>query len=273
MRAVKRGREENLPYSLSRWTDLPASKWEWFRAQLAAGAMVALDPLTGMPHRWSLLPGDTLGLIFWTRNGANLVRDERLLRPYRKVIHFTLTGWQEAELRAPDLSLGVQLLRGAVETFGASSVEWRFSPVPLLPDVLDRFAVIAAEAEKMLLQRVYVSFLQTNDWVLESRSRDQRLELLRKMAEITNLEILLCNDDRDTMTAPEPRVKTGICEDGARLGLGIRTDGCGCVLAVDPFTQNESCRYGCRFCYAGNRSTAPRKRNTTRGLPVIKGEP
>lgn len=268
---MRRGSDENLPYSLSRWTDLPASKWEWFREQLSAGSMVALDPRTGLPDRWSLAPAETLGLIFWTRNSAALVRDEQLLRPYRKVIHFTLTGWSEVELRAPDLSLGLELLRATVETFGASAVCWRFSPIPLLPDAVERFASIATEAEKLRLQRVYVSFLQSNDWQLESRTSVERLELLRKMAEITNLEILLCNDDRETLMVPDRRVKTGVCEDGSQLGVGIRTDACGCVLAVDPFTQNESCRYGCRFCYAGNRSTSPKKRNTTR-LPVIRGK-
>jgi Domain of unknown function (DUF1848) len=270
MSTVRSGREEKLPYSLSRWTDLPASKWEWLREQMRAGSMVALDPKTGLPSRWSLDPVDTLGLIFWTRNCANLVRDEQLLRPYRKVIHFTLTGWHEVELRAPGLSLGVDLLRSAVETFGVESVTWRFSPVPLVPDVLQRFSTLAFEASSLGLQRVYVSFLQGNDWQPESRSKNERLELLRKMAEITNLEIVLCNDDRETMTTePQGQLSTGICEDGVRFGTGIRTEGCGCALAVDPFTQNESCRYGCKFCYAGNRSTSPKKRNTTR-LPMIK---
>jgi len=194
-----------------------------------------------------------------------------LLRPYKKAIHFTLTGWHEVELRAPGLSLGLDLLRSAVDTFGVESVTWRFSPVPLVPDVLQRFAAIASEVSSLGLRRAYVSFLQGNDWQQESRSRDERLELLRKMAEITNFEIVLCRDDRDTMTAPESqKLSTGVCEDGGRFGAGIPTEGCGCALAVDPFTQNESCRYGCKFCYAGNRSTSPKKRNTTR-LPVIKG--
>lgn len=267
---MRSGWKERLPYSLSRWTDLPSSKWDWFKVQLRARSMIALDPKTGLPSRWSLDPVDTLGLVFWTRNCANLVRDERLLRPYRKVIHFTLTGWHEVELRAPGISLGVGLLRSAVETFGVENVIWRFSPVPLVPDVLQRFGAIASEASSLGLRRVYTSFLQGNDWQSESRSKNERLELLRKMAEITNLEIVLCREDRETMPEPEGQLSTGVCEDGGRFGSSIQTEGCGCALAVDPFTQNESCRYGCKFCYAGNRSTSPRKRNTTR-LPVIKG--
>ena len=268
--AVRSGQDERLPYSLSRWTDLPASKWAWFVEQTRLGAMVAFDPLTGFPCRWSLIPEHTFGLIFWTRNPESLVRDERLLRPYPKHIHFTLTGWQEVESRAPGIALGIDLLKAAVGTFGPDGVTWRFSPVPAVPDVVQRFETIATEAARVGLRRVYVSFLQSNDWQLESRSVDERRAVLAKMAEATSLDVLLCNEDRETLAESSGHVRSGVCEDGARWGSGVRTEGCGCALAVDPFTQNESCRYGCRYCYAGNRATAPRKRNTTR-LPVIRG--
>lgn len=270
MSAPRRGLEENLPYSLSRWTDLPASKWEWFRAQLDARSMVALDPKTGFPDRWSLEPADTLGLVFWTRNAENLVRDEQLLRPYRKVVHFTLTGWREVERGAPGVEAGADMLARSVETFGVENVTWRFSPVPLRRDVPALFGDIAARVSRSGLRRVYVGFLQQNDWLTEPRSEGERLTILREMAALTDLEVVLCREDRETLRSPEGRLTAGVCEDGTRFGPGIRVEGCGCALAVDPFTQNESCRYGCRYCYAGNLSSAPRKRNTTR-LPIAGG--
>src|SRR4051812_35454062 len=115
---LRRGSVEGFPYSLSRWTDLPAAKWAWFREQLDAGSMVAMDPRTGLPDRWSLHPVDTLGLVFWTRNPRNLVRDADALSGHRKVVHFTLTGWHEVEPRAPGIEEGLDLLASAVETFG-----------------------------------------------------------------------------------------------------------------------------------------------------------
>ena len=48
------------------------------------------------------------------------------------------------------------------------------------------------------------------------------------------------------------------------------SEGCGCVLMADPFTINESCTFGCQYCYAADKSLAPKKRNTTKGhLPVV----
>lgn len=269
MSTLRRGLAEGLPYSLSRWTDLPASKWPWFKAQLAGGSMVAMDPKTGFPDRWSLDPTETLGLVFWTRNSRNLVNDAALLARYRKVIHFTLTGWHEVELRAPGIEEGLEILGGAVETFGAHNVTWRFSPVPLVEDVIERFSRIAAQAFKLGLRRVYLSFLQANDWGLETRGPDQRRELLSRLSASTDLELILCNEDQ-TLPLEGTGVCSGICEDGTRFAPSVRKEGCGCALAVDPFSQNEACRYGCRFCYSANRATAPKKRNTTR-LTVLQG--
>lgn len=262
----RRGLAEGFPYSLSRWTDLPAAKWEWFRAQLAGGSMVAMDPRTGLPDRWSLAPADTLGLVFWTRNSANLVRDADLLGAYRKVVHFTLTGWHEVEPRAPGIEEGLELLAHAVDTFGVDNVSWRFSPVPVVDDVVDRFARLAARAGALGLKEVYISFLQPNDWTPELRTPQNRGTLLRGLAEVTPLELVLCNEDLSTPVGA--RVRRGVCEDAGRFIDGAKAENCGCALAVDPFSQNEACVYGCRYCYSGNRATAPRKRNTTR-LPLL----
>lgn len=266
MAKVRRGSSEGFLYSLSRWTDVPAAKWAWFRAQLAAGAMVALDPTTGLPDRWSLAPDDTLGLVFWTRNGRNLVEDARRLQPYRKTVHFTLTGWHEVEARAPQLDEGLELLSSLVSVFGVENVRWRFSPVPVVDDVVERFSRIAARAATLGLKNVYLSFLQSNDWIPEPRTPEVRRTLLANLAAVTGLELILCGDDLSTGDCGG--VRYGICEDGARFASTLKAENCGCALSVDPFSRNEACVYACRYCYAGNLATAPRKRNTTR-LPLL----
>lgn len=228
--------------------------------------MVAMDPRTGLPDRWSLAPTDTLGLVFWTRNSRNLVRDAAMLAPYQKVVHFTLTGWHEVELRAPGIDEGLEMLAATVDAFGVDNVRWRFSPVPVVQDVVERFARIAARAASIGLKAVYVSFLQPNDWAPESRSCGERESLLWGLAGVTSLEVLLCNEDSSTPVGGA--VRRGVCEGGAQFASDIRTENCGCALTVDPFSQNEACVYGCRYCYAGNQATARRKRNTTR-LPLL----
>jgi sulfatase maturation enzyme AslB (radical SAM superfamily) len=81
---------------------------------------------------------------------------------------------------------------------------------------------------------------------------------------------------------------SGICESGERFAVIPPVDptnlltsvlrqeralppreGCGCALAVDPFTINETCTMGCSYCYAADKSLASKKRNTTKfSLPL-----
>lgn len=267
---MRRGIAEGLPYSLSRWTDLPAAKWDWFKDQLSAGSMVAMDPATGMPDRWSLDPADTLGMIFWTRNCRNLLLESSSISAYRKVVHFTLTGWHEVERRAPGIEEGLELLGSAVETFGVDNVTWRFSPVPLVEDIVQRFTRLAAKVESFGLDRVYLSFLQQNDWMQETRTGEQRRELLARLAASTSLLLVLCNEDQETLAPSQSlRLRSGICEDGSRFYPQGKREGCGCALAVDPFSMNEACSMGCKFCYSANIASSPKKRNTTK-LMVIR---
>lgn len=261
---MRSGRVERLPYSLSRWTDLPAAKWPWFQAMLDQGSMVGIDPRTGLPDRWSLAREDTMGLIFWTRNSRNLiVNADRLKTAYADpktgqvpiVVHFTLTGWHEVEKGAPNLGEGLALLQDTVAAFGAQNVTWRFSPVPMVSDVVERFEIIARKAADMGLREVFVSFLQENDRVPETRAPRVRSETLKLLAgRAHGLKVLLCNEDRTLDLRGVTNLDRGICESGKRFIQtdyqidGPKTEGCGCSLAVDPFTVNETCSMGCAYC-------------------------
>lgn len=272
------GKEERLPYSLSRWTDLPTAKWEWFERQLDQGWMVGFDPRSAIPCNWSLKPEDTYGLIFWTKNPSNLIANSDILLDYPLVIHMTLTGWEEVEPGAPDLMEGLALLADAVNVFGSDRVVWRFSPVPAVQDIVERFAGMAQVASGIGLERVYMAFLQENDLMPEKRSTRVRTELLRQLAvHAHGMKILLCNEDRTLARESKlpPNLCEGVCEDGRRFSSSAyhvehpKTEGCGCALAVDPFTINEFCSMGCHYCYSADRSRSPNKRDTTR-LRVVR---
>lgn len=283
MAEIRSGKGEGIPYSLSRWTDLPAAKWEWFEANLDRGWMVGFDPRTAVPCKWSLKPEDTLGLIFWTKDPTNLVANADRLNAYPLVIHMTLTGWEEVERGAPSLVEGMALLEDVVTAFGPERVVWRFSPVPIVDDVVERFDLIAGHAAHLGLQEVYLAFLQENDLMPEQRPRRVRVEVLKQLAAHAHgLQVKLCNEDRTLSLAEGPLVGikprlpknlgNGICEPGTRFPgahLMVPTEGCGCALTIDPFTFNESCSMGCAYCYAADKSLSPHKRNTTK-LRVIK---
>jgi len=230
--------------------------------------MYGIDPRTASPDRWSLAPEDTLGLVFWTRNPASLIQDKGLLEPYQKVIHFTLTGWEEVEHRAPTLEEGLELMARTAEAFGPEKIVWRFSPIPDVPDVLERFCRISQRVAELGITQCYLAYLQPNDLMQEARSKEIRRQNLVSMAVLKAppLEARLCNED-DTFREGDLDLSIfmpyGVCEDGSRFASAVVTEGCGCALMVDPFTVNESCIYGCKFCYAADKSLSPKKRSTT----------
>lgn len=248
--------------------------------------MLAFDPRDVIPTRWSLRPEDTLALVFWTKDPSNLIEDRARLAPYNVKIHVTLTGWGEVEKGAPDLDRGTYLLQRTIETFGAANVRWRFSPVPILgrDEVLYRFERIAKAVGPMGIRHAVVAFLQQNDLMPETRTWSERINLLVLLANVAaahGVSVGLCNEDnllsrwgeyggREGLSGMPKNLGAIVCappEDSAREGT---CDGCGCAIMVDPFTINESCTFGCTYCYAADRAVSARKHNSTRTLPVVR---
>jgi len=273
---MRSGVISRLPYSLSRWTDVCAGKWDWFIDRLLAGKMTAFDPQTAVPEIWSLDPKDTLGLVFWTKDPTNLIKSSKLLEPYNVVVQMTATGWTEAEDGPPNSTQAGILMSQASETF--EKVYWRFSPVPLLPfhSVLSRFYDLLSYAVRAGIKSVYVSFLQENDRVPETRSTEEKIEILNKMTEQAvkcKIQLFLCADDQDLVEA-NGLFSTGVCVpetdfinrnlwDHVTDTKPLLTEECGCVKMVDPFTINEACAYNCSYCYAGDEKLSPERRDTT----------
>jgi hypothetical protein len=231
--------------------------------------MIAFDPRDAIPYEWSLRPADTLGLEFWTKSPEALVRDMVLLRPYRVRVHVTITGWTEVEKGAPDVIETATWTRRLVRLIGAKNVTWRFSPVPLVDDVVDRFTSIAAGLQH-LVHDVFLSFLQPNDKVPETRGLEERLEIMTRLSDVAarcGMSVFLCNEDmvslRGIRDLPD-NLRSGICSPS--FVLGQLHEKCGCALAIDPFTINESCAIACTYCYV---SDGQRKRNTTKDLITI----
>lgn len=271
----RNGLSERVPYSLSRYTDLPGStsKWRWFEECLSIQQMIAFDPKTGVPSVWSLAPSDTLSLVFWTKDPSNLIASQLRLQPYNVVIHMTATGWREVEKGVPTIDEAGRLLVEACRAF--SCVHWRFSPIPLLSDqmVIERFKQLLDHAVRAGRSEVFVSFLQPNDMIPETRPAAARFELLNRLAEIANpagLQVLLCKDDRSLDDWQGARYGLAPCVPMSdfRAG-GLPLESCECVAMVDPFTVNESCQAACDYCYAGDKGLAVRKRNSIKGLPIV----
>jgi DNA repair photolyase len=240
--------------------------------------MIGFDPRTAVPAYWSLKPEDTLGLVFWTKDPRNLVQEATLIGQYRTKIHLTVTGWEEVERGAPSLQNSLENLVATVRAYGPQNVTWRFSPVPLVADAAERFERIARVAQDSGLTSTYLSFLQPNDHLPETRAEEEKLSTLQRIAEVGDrygIAVRLCQEDRLLAGYPNAHrnLGSGICAPPEDFDLAGHArspaEGCGCVLMVDPFTFNESCGMGCQFCYAADKTLSPRKHNTTKKLKVL----
>jgi hypothetical protein len=227
--------------------------------------MVAFDSQSIAPQVWSLAPEDTLALVFWTKNPKKLLENRKLLDPYNVIVHMTITGWHEAEDGVPGYQEAAALMYLASQSF---KVYWRFSPIPILPlDELEgRFSYLLNYASLASgLDRVYVSFLQENDRVPETRSWRERRDILNMLADKArsrDVEVILCSDDRDLWTQ-DASFSTGPCVPATDFEREVRSEDCGCVLMADPFTVNESCGYNCAYCYAADKILSFERRDTT----------
>jgi DNA repair photolyase len=239
--------------------------------------MEALDP-AGIPGKWSLKPEDTLGLIFWTKNPSSLLTNLDLFDDFRVKVHVTVTGWTEVEQGAPNMTLGTDLLCLSARYLGVDNVTWRFSPVPLVPDAVERFEFILENAAKAGIRQVFVSFLQENDRLPETRPSTERVRLLQRMGAMAHerqVMVRLCNDDFSLLEGIEatPGLSLGVCAPPEDFSFEDQVlppiEKCGCVKAVDPFSLNEACAYSCEYCYTSDRQIADRKRNTTARLPIL----
>jgi Domain of unknown function (DUF1848) len=277
------GKELNFPYSLSRWTDFPIDRWDFFKSIMKNGEMLGWHPQQMIPYRWSLKPDDTLGLIFWTKNPTNVMQEGLQDRGYKIRVHVTVTGWEEVEGKAPPLQEAATTLAMAYQLLGEDSVIWRFSPIPILPqdELIRRFHLILDRTSNYQVKRVYASFLQNNDLMPETRSESERLNILVQMGELAQqygVRVLLCNEDKLLKGHPNlhPNVGSGVCAPPEDFALPKRdpppSEGCGCVLMVDPFNVNESCSVGCKYCYVVDHSISTKRINSSKEhLKILQG--
>lgn len=231
--------------------------------------MVGIDPLTGTPSPWSLHPDDTLGLVFWTKNPQNLIASNPQKEGFAIKVHVTVTGWYEAEGNAPDITAGAKLLSQAAKEFQPENVRWRFSPIPIVSDVVSRFEKVLAVAADSGLSRVYLSFLQENDLVRETRQLQERSTILADLAEKAEqkgVSVLLCNEDKSLAgKRSHPNLFSGVCAPPEDFLGSSPSEGCGCALMVDPFTINEACSLMCKYCYASDKALWGARVDTTKG--------
>jgi hypothetical protein len=237
--------------------------------------MQAFDVRTGVPDWWSLAPEETHSLVFWTKVPKNLVADYALLSAYKVKVHVTITGWEEVERGAPNIETATQWASNLSDLVGRENLSWRFSPVPILSSVRSLYQRFESIASRMTgkTNSVYLSFLQPNDMIPETRSATECLQIMRELAQIADayrIRVRLCNVYKDSLDGlgAQQNLSAGVCVP-CEGEPKPQSESCGCAIMVDPFTFNESCTLSCGYCYASDKSLSPKKSNSTKGLVVI----
>jgi hypothetical protein len=246
-------------------------------ARIRAGFCVYPNPLFPRQyHRVSLCPQDVLGIVFWTRQPTPLFRHLGALDRAGYVYYFqqTIVGYPEAiDRRAPSREEGVRSFAALSERIGAERVVWRYDPILLSRTISgawhrDNFRRMA-DALAGRTRRVVVSVLdpyvrtrrrlETAEDGIEYRpaAYEELLQTLASEARARGMAMQSCAEPALRVAGIEP----GRCVDGALLralagGAGVsrwrrhrQREGCLCHASVD-IGVNDSCGFGCRYCYA-----------------------
>jgi hypothetical protein len=279
--------------SCSRRTDVPAFYAEWLGERLREGFCVVPNPFNPKQEsRLSLQPEDVDAIVFWTRHARPLfpLLGELDRRGYRHYFLYTITGYdRRLEPRVPALSVALETFRELARRRPAGSVVWRYDPIVLgeaypPEEHLLRFREIASALEGHA-KRVVISLMdlyrkterrvaEVLEWGSEVAREpedwpglDELLAALAGIAREHGLTIEACSEARDFSALGIERAK---CIDDrlltelfggewpAKKDPGQR-EACGCVPSRD-IGVNDTCLFGCRYCYATRSHAAARRR-------------
>lgn len=259
---MRSAKQEGFPFSVSRYTDVPAFYMGWLRERIEAGFVYAPHPTEIIPMAWSLDPKDVASFWFWTKAPGKLMEalDEGWLMPYNVAAAVTINGWREMEGKSPDWSIATRDLAQLACFLGPERVRWRLSPIPFEPDygILDNIASDVAAAGVKTCQ---AAFLQPNPQ-LEPDYKDKR-EIVERLVETLGyhgIQLQLCADDKEWLSEPVlgPKLGKALCVDGPSLEqsfgcklAGKYERGCDCAMSVDLCSMSShGCAMGCSYCYA-----------------------
>jgi hypothetical protein len=255
--------EWGFPLTISRNTDVPRFWMKRWWMWMDRGYVLAPHPqIAGRLSAWSLKPDDVHSLIWWSKDYRKFLADPRIgeLDRYRNFFNMTICGDPTTELRVPPLEVQLQSFKDMVDRYGVEKVQWRYSPIPA---DWSRFEEVADFMGGLGVQRCYFSFLHSETLIPETRSVEERRDVLVRMAEILarhGMDLLGCWDD-DQFAGCASNVGHATCVDAYAIdklygidGYGLvhpKENGCRCSMSVEVANQKMMpCPHACTYCYA-----------------------
>lgn len=269
--------------SVSRRTDIPNYYFEWFCNRLKEGYLHVRNPMNERQVSYIELSPELIDcIVFWTKNPAAMLERLPALGRYPYYVQFTLTGYgRDVEPGLPDKPrVLLETFRTLSRTIGKERVIWRYDPVLFNPVYTTAYHLRAferiAEALEGYTKRVVISFIDQYAKIRKNMAalqihelpEEELLEFAGHLAAIAEKHRFVIESCAEAMDLESAGIRHGSCIDarvieeivGCRLLAGKdknQRKECGCVESIEVGTYN-TCRNGCRYCYANFSETAVR---------------
>jgi hypothetical protein len=119
--------------SVSRRSDIPRFKFDWFLERIKEGFVDVANPFNAAQvKRVSLKPEDAEFLVFWTRDPKAFLTAPAMLEAYPSYVMTTLTGYPKIlEPNAPPLDEVINAMKALSNRYGKTRIIWRYDPILL----------------------------------------------------------------------------------------------------------------------------------------------
>lgn len=271
--------------SVSRRTDIPNYYFDWFCNRLREGYLYVRNPMNERQvSRIELSPEVVDCMVFWTKNPAAMLEGLSEIEKYPYYVQFTLTGYgRDVEPGLPDKETTLpETFRRLSRAIGRKRVIWRYDPVLFTPLYtpawhLRAFGEMAGRLEGYT-QRVVISFVDSYAKIRKNMKalgtydlpEGELRQFAGQLAAIAARHGLAAESCAEAMNLEDVEIRHGSCIDsrlieeimGCRIRAGKDRNQraeCGCAESVEVGAYN-TCRNGCRYCYANFSQAAVRSR-------------
>lgn len=265
--------------SASRRTDIPACYADWFFRRLEEGFVCTRNPMNPRQvSRISLSPDVVDGIVFWTKNPVPMLDRLHLLEDYPYYFQFTLNAYgKDLEPGIPGKNdVIVPAFQQLSRQTGPERIIWRYDPILLTPVYTEAYHVrYFEELAKRLsgfTRKCIISFVDPYRHLGKKflpLGESEIYALAERFAHIARRYDLTLETCAEAIDLSRFGIAHGHCIDpelleriiGQPLSLTKdknQREACGCVSAVD-IGMYDSCRNGCRYCYANHSAAALQK--------------
>src|SRR3990172_174724 len=104
---IRSGNQEQVPYSISRDTDVLAFYMDWFTQCMNKGEVLARTSHEVIPSLWSLKPEDIYYFVFWSRDYSSLIKNWDIFKDIPFIANITVNGYESLSKKSPNWELAL----------------------------------------------------------------------------------------------------------------------------------------------------------------------